>query len=162
METFGCWKAKRPGEIREPVAWRGGGEKEGRGARRMDSPVSHSLADRERITMRSLPLLVSLLVLLSDRPFAHPSPSLSLSPHVQVCPPVHPIVSSSASCHSPRQPLPTLLSHQEFISSPVPCLVLLLRCSFCSHPPSLSLFLLVTLLLSFILFFLLIPSGSKS
>lgn len=78
VETFGCWKAKRPGEIREPVAWRGGGEKEGRGARRMDSPVSHSLADRERITMRSLPLLVSLLVLLSDRPFAHPFPSLSL------------------------------------------------------------------------------------
>lgn len=92
------------------------------------------------------PLLVSLLVLPSDRPFARLSLSLLTSVR-QVCPPVHPIVSSSASCHSPRQPLPTLLSHQEFISSPVLCLVLLLRCSFCSLLRPLFLLLVTTVVI---------------
>lgn len=140
VETFGCWKAKRPGEIREPVAWRGGGEKEGRGARRMDSPVSHSLADRERITMRSLPLLVSLLVLLSDRPFAHPFPSLSLSsrPSLSACPSDRLFV-CLLSLSSPASPDASLASGIHLLSCPVPCppppLLLLFSPSF-SLPPN--------------------------
>lgn len=42
------------GEVARSDRKKDGEENEGR---RMDSPVSHSLADRERITMRSLPLL---------------------------------------------------------------------------------------------------------
>lgn len=69
-----------------------GREEEARRKEKTDSPVSHSLADRERITMRGLPLLAV--------------PSSSFCPPVRssVCLPVHPFVSSSASCHSPRQP----------------------------------------------------------
>lgn len=55
-------------------------------------------------------------------------PSSSFCPPVRssVCLPVHPFVSSSASCHSPRQPSDGSLPHQKFISSPVLLQVLLL------------------------------------
>lgn len=55
-------------------------------------------------------------------------PSSSFCPPVRssVCLPVHPFVSSSASCHSPRQPSDVSLPHQKFISSPVLLQVLLL------------------------------------
>lgn len=93
--------------------------KRGRETRRKektDSPVSHSLADRERITMRGPPS--------SHRPSSSFCPPVRSS----VCLPVHPFVSSSASCHSPRQPSDgsrirnssPLLSSSEF--------------SFCSFP----------------------------
>lgn len=108
------------------------------GARRMDSPVSHSLADRERITMRSLPLLsVSLRPSVGPpvHPFARPLLPLVRS---SVCLPVHPIVSSSASCHSPRQPPDgSLASGIHLLSCPVlPCpppLLLLFPPAF-AHP----------------------------
>lgn len=168
-------KRSEPGEMREPVAW-GGEEEEGRkkdgeqGEWIHPSVTLWQTARESQCEASPLPLLVSLLVLPSDRPFAHLSLSLLTSVR-QVCPPVHPIVSSSASCHSPRQPLPTLLSHQEFISSPVLCLVLLLRCSFCSLLRPLFLLLVTTvvvlvppqLFLSFPIspdFFKILSSGS--
>lgn len=144
-------KRSEPGEMREPVAW-GGEEEEGRkkdgeqGEWIHPSVTLWQTARESQCEASPLPLLVSLLVLPSDRPFAHLSLSLLTSVR-QVCPPVHPIVSSSASCHSPRQPLPTLLSHQEFISSPVLCLVLLLRCSFCSLLRPLFLLLVTTVVI---------------
>lgn len=95
----------------------------------MDSPVSHSLADRERITMRSpspplLPLPSSFCRTARSPIHVPLLTSVRLS--------VHPIVSSSASCHSPRQPLPpaSLFSSHRRNSSLLSCLLLF------THPPS--------------------------
>lgn len=120
--------------------------------RRMDSPVSHSLADRERITMRSLALLCSssLFVLLYDQSLLLTAPFAFLLVRSSVCPPVHPIVSSSASCHSTRQPPDaSLASGIHLLSCPVlPCPPLLLlflpslsRSLTPSHSCTLALFL---------------------
>lgn len=104
----GCWKARRDFE---GAGCLGGREKEGRrGARRTDSPVSHSLADRERITMRSpLPLFSRPSVGPPVHPFAHPRPS----PHVRP--------SACLSIRSsPRLPPVTLLaslSRHQLLSS---------------------------------------------
>lgn len=138
-------KRSEPGEMREPVAW-GGEEEEGRkkdgeqGEWIHPSVTLWQTARESQCEASPLPLLVSLLVLPSDRPFAHLSLSLLTSVR-QVCPPVHPIVSSSASCHSPRQPLPTLLaSGIHLLSCPVPCppppLLLLFPPSSSLPPPS--------------------------
>lgn len=84
----------------------------------MDSPVSQTLADRERITMRSLPLLFlslrlssSLLVLLSDRPFVRPFVRSSV--RLSACPSARLLV----CLLSLSSPASRRLSHQEFISS---------------------------------------------
>lgn len=127
----GCWKARRDFEGAGCLGREG--ERRTKGSKE-NGFTRQSLSGRPRENHNAKPPspLLSSFCRTARSP-VRPSTSLSSRPSVRLS--VHPIVSSSASCHSPRQPLPPpaslFSSHQEFISSPVS--LLLLRCSFCSH-----------------------------